>query len=225
MINLKSIWKIRLVQRFRPFIVMSWYVYRQLLVNNPIQKLRIRNYAYIKPVKLNMGCGRAKLSGWINIDIEPGADLILDIRKGLTFSSSSVDFIYCEHVLEHFTREDGKRVLEESKRCLKKGGTIRIAMPDLDFLMQRYADNWRDQDWLSWSGYKFIKTKGQMINIAFRSWGHMYLYNEEDLKILLNEVGFERIGRQRWNESNHHELRNLETRKDSILIMEAEKID
>lgn len=105
---------------------------------------------------------------------------------------------------------------------MRTGGIIRIAMPDLNYLIERYNTDWKNQNWLSWPGYKFIKTRGQMINYCF-SWGHKYLYNEEDLKNQLVETGFRKIVRCEWNKSNYTELCNLETRNDSKLIMEAEK--
>lgn len=100
---------------------------------------------------------------------------------------------------------------------------MRIAIPDLDYIIQKYNTDWKNQDWLAWTGFKFIETRGQMINISFRWWGHKYLYNEEDLRNLLIKVGFQNIIRCDWNKSNHIELAGLETRKDSKLIMEAEK--
>ncbi len=99
----------------------------------------------------------------------------------MPFNGNSVDFIYSEHVLEHLTFEEGEKVFREFYRCLKVGGVLRIAMPDLDYVMQKYHADWKNQDWLSWPEYEFIKTRGQMINISFRWWGHKYLYNEEDL--------------------------------------------
>jgi predicted SAM-dependent methyltransferase len=55
----------------------------------------------------------------VNIDIEPGADLVIDVRKGLPLDDCSVNFIYSEHFLEHLTYEEGRKVLEEFRRCLK----------------------------------------------------------------------------------------------------------
>lgn len=176
-----------------------------------------------RPLRLNIGCGQVKLPGWVNIDIDPSADLVLDVRKGLPFDASSVDFIYNEHLFEHLTYEDGGHLLAECHRCLKTRGVLRIAMPDLDFVCDRYARDWRNQDWLSWPGFEFIRTKGMMINVAFRYWGHQYLYNEEDLTQQLTNAGFHSLRRCELNTSAHEELSNLETRKDSLLIMEAAK--
>jgi predicted SAM-dependent methyltransferase len=97
-------------------------------------------------------------------------------------------------------------------------------MPDLDYIIQKYKmQDWRNQDWLSWPKYEFVKTRGQMINISFRWWGHKYLYNKEDLRNQLTKVGFRKTMQCEWNKSNHAELCNLETRNDSKLIMESIK--
>jgi len=198
-------------------------VYGRAILLFQVKRFKVAKFKKMRPLKLNVGCGNAKLPGWVNIDIEPGAELVVDIRKGLPFDDDSVDFIYNEHFLEHVTFEEGEKVLREFRRCLKKGGVLRIAMPDLDYIIQKYNTDWKNQDWLSWPEYEFVKTRGQMLNISFRWWGHKYLYNEEDLKNQLIKAGFLKIMRCNWNKSNHAELYNLQTRKDSKLIMEAEK--
>ncbi|NQS88896.1 methyltransferase domain-containing protein [Patescibacteria group bacterium] len=190
---------------------------------SPIRYVKLIKLKKIKPLKLNIGCGKVKYPGWVNIDIEPDADLVIDIRKGLPFRDDSVDYIYCEHLLEHFSYEEGERILREFRRCLQGKGIARIGMPDLDYVVQKYNTDWENQDWLHWPEHEFIKTRGQMINVSFRRWGHKYLYNEEDLRIQLNKARFTNVIRCKLNESSHAELCNLETRKDTKLVMEAEK--
>ena len=199
-------------------------IYIRAILLSPQKRFKVVKFKKIKNLKLNIGCGKIKLSGWVNIDIEPGANLIIDVRKGLPFDDCSVNFIYSEHFLEHLTYEEGRKVLEEFQRCLKVGGVVRTAMPDLDDIIQKYEiQDWRKQDWLSWPEYEFVKTRGEMINISFRWWGHKYLYNKEDLRNQLTKVGFQKIINCERNKSNQAELCNLETRKDSKLIMEAIK--
>jgi len=176
-----------------------------------------------KKDKLNLGCGGVKIPDWINIDIEPGADIILNLKTGLPFQDNSVRYIYSEHVLEHFSRDEGLSILKECFRVLSKGGVIRIAMPDLDHIIEKYSTDWKNQDWLSWPEYQFIKTKGQMINITFSWWGHKYLYNEEDLKQIILDAGFSFTNRVSRSESRFVELSNLENRQDSLLVFEAVK--
>ena len=174
-------------------------------------------------LKLNIGCGKVKFPEWINIDIEPGADLVVDLRYGLPIEDNSADFIYNEHFIEHLKFEDGEKAIKELYRVLKKGGILRIATPDLDYLVKKYLNDWKNQDWLTWPEFEHINTKGLMINISMRDWGHEYLYNEEDLRNLIKKAGFKRITKHKLNESRYSELSNRETRKDSKLILEAEK--
>ena len=172
--------------------------------------------------KLHVGCGNMKLLDWLNIDMEPSADLVIDVREGLPFDDNSIDFIYNEHFFEHLTYEEGEKTLREFWRCLKKEGVLRIATPDLDFLIHKYNKDFKNQDWFP-AGFEFVKTKGMAINMFFRWWGHQYVYNEEELTGQLIKVGFQNIKRCELNESNYLELSNLETRKGSTLILEAVK--
>ena len=93
----------------------------QILLS-PQKRFKVAKFKKIKNLKLKVGCGKVKLPGWANIDIEPSADLIIDIRKGWPLDDCSVNFIHSEHFLEHLTYEEGRKVLEEFQRCLKGGG-------------------------------------------------------------------------------------------------------
>ena len=176
-----------------------------------------------KYVKLNLGCGNAKLDDWVNIDINPRADMVVDFRNGLPFKNCSFQCIYSEHVLEHFTYERGQTLLKECYRILSDDGIMRIAMPDLDYIIKKYLSDWKNQEWLSWSEYSFIKTRGMMLNTYFSWWDHKYLYNEEDLKKQLMNSEFKNVYRCEWSKSECHFLCNLETRGDSKLIVETRK--
>ena len=182
-----------------------------------------KNFQKLDSLKLNIGCGDVKFHDWVNIDIEPGADLVVDLRNGLPLEDDSADFIYNEHFIEHLKFEDGEKTIKEFYRVLKKGGILRIATPDLDYLVKKYLNDWKNQDWLTWPEFEYINTKGLMINISMRDWGHEYLYNEEDLRNLVKKAGFKRITKHKLNESSYSELSNRETREDSKLILEAEK--
>jgi predicted SAM-dependent methyltransferase len=127
-------------------------------------------------------------------------------------------------MLEHLSVEQGVAFLKECFRVLKNGGVLRVAMPSLDKLIRRcYEGNWRDADWLSWPEYKHVSTRAEMLNMAFREWGHQWLYDREELYRRLKEAGFEKIWDCEWGVSKHTDLCSRETRKDSLLIAEAEK--
>jgi predicted SAM-dependent methyltransferase len=176
-------------------------------------------------MKLHVGCGPIHLPGWINIDNGTcsSADVKLDVTEGLPYDPGSVDLIYSEHFIEHFKVEQGVALLREFHRVLKPGGVVRTATPDLRFIAKRYFFMWRRQEWLTRHGYEHIQTRAEMVNIGFREWGHQWIYDEEELVRRLKEAGFLRTLRVKLNRSRHVELRNLETRKDSTLIVEATK--
>jgi predicted SAM-dependent methyltransferase len=175
-------------------------------------------------LKLHLGCGDVYFDGWVNIDRESEkADVKLDLRSTLPYDNDSVDFIYSEHVIEHLTVQEGIRVLSECHRVLKSGGVVRIATPDLNYVIFRYLFFWKRQDWIKTYGYDWIRTRAEMLNIGMREWGHQYLYNGEELDRRLREVGFLKISRAKLNRSKFNELQQRETRRDSKLIMEAIK--
>ncbi len=179
--------------------------------------------AAVNPAKLHIGCGRNIQEGWVNLDLTGPADIRADVRNGIPLPDSTVKFIYSEHFLEHLTVQECLRCLRDFYRLLQPGGVIRIATPDLDYVIDKYLGNWRDQDWLKWPEYRHIATKAEMLNISFYSWGHRFLYNEEELARRLRNVGFDASRRCSHRVSRYPELCNLETRADSILIMEAIK--
>ena len=48
--------------------------------------------------------------------------------------------MYHSHVLEHFSKEDGVKLMQECFRVLKPGGIIRIVVPDLERIARGYLD-------------------------------------------------------------------------------------
>ncbi|MEQ8688378.1 MAG: methyltransferase domain-containing protein [Imperialibacter sp.] len=93
---------------------------------------------------LNLGCGHSYVNNkdWVNIDfVKTGSNVIAhNLLKGIPYKDSSFDFVYHSHVLEHFSKLDGRRFLEECFRVLKKDGIIRIAIPDLEQIATKYLE-------------------------------------------------------------------------------------
>ncbi|WP_199192350.1 class I SAM-dependent methyltransferase [Chlorogloea sp. CCALA 695] len=180
------------------------------------------------PYKLNVGCGSNKHIGWLNLDLE-GDPNIVDIfwnaaQKFEFMNDNSCSLIYSEHFLEHLPIDQGVNFLAECYRLLENGGSLRIAMPSLEYVIAKYnSEDWHSQDWLTWPEYQFIKSRAEMMNICFRWWGHQWLYDCEELHRRLYEAGFEKVKDLSWGYSDVPELQNRETRKDSLLICEAQK--
>lgn len=64
--------------------------------------------------------------------------IIWDLRRGIPFSDAAFDAVYHSHLLEHLDRDSAPLLLTECRRVLRSGGIIRMAVPDLRFLIDRY---------------------------------------------------------------------------------------
>lgn len=215
----------RLISPIRPALIkvyetinfiICWFLFYPYII-------RHRLSSKSKWRRLQIGCGQNYFEEWINADIHPRSDLILFLHKRLPFKNNSLSRIYSEHVLEHVPYATGIAFLKEAFRTLAPGAVLRIAMPDLDDLIDGYQKDWRRFDWVNWPEFSFVQTKAEMINIAFRWWGHQHLYNKEELSRALSEVGFSRFYFVEHGQSEYADLQGLETRIDSKLIAEAIK--
>lgn len=89
---------------------------------------------------LNLGCGATHHPSWTNVDfVSTGPDVMAyNLLKGIPFESGTFEVVYHSHVLEHFPKAKAKEFIVECFRVLKKGGIIRIAIPDLEQIALNY---------------------------------------------------------------------------------------
>ncbi len=97
----------------------------------------------MKSVKLNLGCGLDHKEGFVNIDAVAAVnpDLLHDLHQPLPFADNSVSEILAQDILEHFTKEDSQKVVAEICRVLKKNGTLKIRVPNVDDIVERFAND------------------------------------------------------------------------------------
>lgn len=153
-------------------------------------------------IKVQFGCGGNRLDGWQNYDME------VDITKTLPFFDDSVDYIFCEHCIEHVTQREGFNFMQECFRILKAGATLRLATPDIAKMAQEETENYR----------KFIKGNGWgdgNPGCGFRAilfqHGHQNVYSKETMTSTLYAVGFRYIKYCDPGESEKADLQNLES--------------
>lgn len=172
-------------------------------------------------IRINAGCGANIKEGWHNLDIEPNHGVtVCDLTKMLPFSNASVDVVFSEHAIEHFTFEQGAAMFREFARVLRPGGYLRVATPDLRVLAYHYLRG--ELQWAESVGWLPV-TACQMLNGGLRMWGHQHVYDEDELKMLFASVGFT-AKRVKPRESEHEALRGLECRPDlDDLVLEAVK--
>jgi len=89
---------------------------------------------------LNLGCGNIYHTDWVNIDINSSIKDVIkyDIKKKLPFGDNCFDVVYCSHTLEHFEPGTGEMIIKEMHRVLKKGGIVRLLVPDLEAICLNY---------------------------------------------------------------------------------------
>jgi predicted SAM-dependent methyltransferase len=92
-------------------------------------------------MKLHLGCGKIRLSGYVNVDILPGSavDCVADLRK-LPWGDGSVDMVYSCAAIEHFGRHEWVGVLREWARVLRPGGRLRLSTADFEACVARYLE-------------------------------------------------------------------------------------
>lgn len=82
-------------------------------------------------MKLNLGCGKKHIGGFVNIDFVEPADLILDIGKDrFPYDDNTVDRIDADNLFEHFDNDEFKHVMNECHRVLRVGGILYFIVPD-----------------------------------------------------------------------------------------------
>jgi len=93
-----------------------------------------------KPIKLNLGCGKDKRNGYIDIDADPKTkpDFVLNLTQKLPYSDNSVSEIIMQDVLEHLTKEEGARLLKECGRVLISSGKITIRVPNIPAILKKF---------------------------------------------------------------------------------------
>ena len=91
-------------------------------------------------MKLHLGCWHRNIPGFINVDFcdMPHIHHKSDIRDLSMFENESCELIYSSHSFEYFDRFEAIEVLKEWRRVLKKGGILRLAVPDFDKLILVY---------------------------------------------------------------------------------------
>jgi SAM-dependent methyltransferase len=116
-------------------------------------------------------------------------DFDLTSKKPLPFKDNSVYLYYSAHVFEHIPDEFCQDILNEIYRTLKKGGAIRIMLPDFDKAHIQFKKR----------NDKFFKTNmllGKSIEERFLSYFATYLIGKISNKKLIND--FNKMSKEKF---------------------------
>lgn len=135
------------------------------------------------------------------------------LQYGVPFGDETVDVIYSSHALEHIYLEEAQSLLQDAYRALKKGGLIRLAVPDLEYALHLYQSGAKERA----LDFFFIR------NSSGHSNSHHYMYDFELLKNLMEKAGFVEIQRCGFREGNMRDANILDNRPEETLFVEAKK--
>ena len=203
-------------------------------------------------MKLNLGCGSQVPDGWVNVDYALGARFMKipffrafnrkvrlfnldwnektylhDLTKKFPWADSSIDIVYSSHILEHFSKEAGRKFLAEWHRVIRRNGIIRIVVPDLRHNVIEYTEGriYAD-DFVEKLGVLYGNSNNALKKrlSPFFQFPHKCMYDNSRLIEILSEIGVEASTRVAFD-SDIKEIRlvELESRTENAVIVEGRK--
>lgn len=149
-------------------------------------------------MKLHLGCGKRKFPGYVNLDINPDnePDLIGDAFVLNNIPDNSVDTIVAIHILEHSGRKVYKDILKVWYNKLVPGGTLRLAVPNLERVFEHYI---------------FHKNLPLLLGFLYggqrNQWDYHYIgFDLLSLTADLCDIGFASVDEYDWRETDHAEI-------------------
>jgi predicted SAM-dependent methyltransferase len=181
--------------------------------------------------RFHLGCGANFFPGWLNINfwthLEQGklygnpnqtvGTVLLnhDLRLGLPAENNKLDAIYHSHLLEHLAYFEGLEFLQKCYDALKFNGIHRLVVPDLEAFAKAYVT----EDSLLLDKYKeyvlkdkpeFYQTKASIFMGMLHNHEHKCGYDWETLRWALERVGFKRIRKVLFQESDLPDISTIE---------------
>lgn len=166
------------------------------------------------PTYLNLGSGPRGLddSHWVNVDGFPDRNVhfLIDFNRRLPFPDATFAGVFCEHVMEHFSLEEGEMLAREICRVLKPGGCFRIVVPDAERIMRSYFDAPAELVAMRDPG----ATPMEVVNSYFRQrYEHQFLYDAATLALMLKRAGFSQAVRASFHKGAIRDLFDQDDRK------------
>jgi len=162
-------------------------------------------------VKLNLGCGLDKRSGYVNIDVREDVkpDLAINLEDELLkrFQDESVEEIFAKDFIEHLSWRIVEDFIRDCFRVLKKGGKMFIQTPDLEAIFNTTIRN---------PNYRFGELEGFKA-ISF------WVYGAQDYKENLHKCGFTILTLKKLLESIGFKVERIENDGGSNIICLASK--
>jgi len=152
-------------------------------------------------ILIHLGCGDIASPEFINVDVRPGPHIhfVRDVTDLAIFEKNWSDLIYACHILEHISHRNIENVLWEWRRVLKKGGVLRLSVPDFDKIVHIYECSSRDINSI---------IKPLMGGQGYKDNVHRSAFNQKYLTEKLMDVGFREIRQWDPDKVSNHEFQD-----------------
>jgi len=166
--------------------------------------LKIKRSAKHSPVRIVIGASSVYPKGWTPTDIDQ-VNLLNEASFNNYFAKDSIDAILAEHVWEHLTLQEGYIAAKNCFKFVKKGGYLRIAVPDGFHPSKKYIDT--------------VKPDG----IGPGSDDHNVLYNYKILSEIFYKAGFNVELLEWFNENGAFNFKEWD--KEAGIIRRSKRYD
>ena len=203
----------------------------------------LRNLSFHLSMKqrkwIHFGCGLCAPAEWSNYDNSPTLRLeklpligrlvpagpygrfprnVLygDIVNGLPVVPATADLLYCSHVLEHLSLGDLRIALRNCRRVLREGGTFRLVLPDLEYMIDLYRGDGTEHAAIQFIDNTLLgyRTRDRGFHGLLRAWlgnsHHLWMWDFKALAAELRNAGFTMIRRAAYNDSSFEAFRQVE---------------
>jgi len=161
-----------------------------------INSVRIRRLEGRSPLKLHLGCGEARIPGFVNVDVRltSAVDVTLDLNRFDVFDAN-VDVLFGNAFFEHLYRDRRLVHLRGAYRALRPGGVLcYLGLPNFPVIARTYLDGGpgtMGPRFDLYHVYRYTHGDPEQAQEWYLEQLHKSLFDEAEVEALLRESGFE----------------------------------
>ena len=120
-----------------------------------------------------------------------------DATRRIPLKDGAADVVYTSHMVEHLDRDEAADFLAEARRVLCEGGIIRVAVPDVGLLIEKYLSHGDADRFVEETFLAVPRKKGLLARLKYSLVGsrnHLWMYDAQSLSAALARAGFHSSG-------------------------------
>ena len=191
---------------------------------------------------LYLGCGNHRMEKFTHVDLNIGKnksgypDIFCDISNHIPLPNNHAELVFSRGTMEHLKYSELINCFLENYRILKKGGVVRMLVPDFDIMIKKYlnkkCETQQEDEMKRWDLYERMPVNGvaeTFVNSVLYH-DHYYLHNFDTLSKALKKCGFVNIRKVLPGETIVSEISDILKeaeigRTDDEILIEAQKGD